>query len=185
MDYSIKLMPVTELTQYVNNPKEHTPEQIKNIAQSITEFGFIWPILLDKENMITAGHGRLLAAKHLGLTEVATMRADHLTEEQVKAFRLADNRLAQANWLEDPLREEMEALVKVGYDLALTGFSDKELNDAMKKAHDPAAPVVEAETSEEADEKFQVLVTCKEEPEQVKLIERLDKEGYQCRALIS
>ena len=185
MNYDIKRMPVEGLRKYVNNPKEHTPEQVRNIARSLEEFGFVWPVLLDKDNTVIAGHGRLQAAELLGMAEVPAMRAEHLTPGQVKAFRIADNRLAVGNWLEDPLRVELEGLADLDFDLGMLGFDDKELNDILKKAwKEDDAPGGEASEGE-APEAFQVLVTCGEEARQVALIERLEKEGYQCRALVS
>lgn len=124
-----KLVSVDKLVPYVNNARTHSPEQINKLRSSLREFGFINPIIIDKDYGVIAGHGRLLAAKEEGMTEVPCVFADHLTEAQKKAYIIADNRMAlDAGWDEELLRVEIEALQADAFDLALTGFDEKELS---------------------------------------------------------
>lgn len=124
-----KLVSVNKLVPYQNNARTHSPEQINKLRSSLREFGFINPIIIDRDYGIIAGHGRLLAAKEEGMTEVPCVFADHLTEAQKKAYIIADNRMAlDAGWDEELLRVEIEALQADAFDLALTGFDEKELS---------------------------------------------------------
>lgn len=115
----------SDLKPYAGNAKIHSPRQIKLLAASIKENGFIAPTLIDKDNEIIAGHGRLDAAKRLGLTEVPTICIDHLTPQQVKAYRIADNRLAElAEWDESLLAIELKQITLEAPELVIsTGFS--------------------------------------------------------------
>lgn len=124
----IEVWPVGKLVPYDKNPRTHSPEQISQIAASIVEFGFLNPILVDTAAGIIAGHGRLQAAKQLGLKQVPVVVLDHLTEAQKRAYVIADNKLAlNAGWDEDLLRSEMAALAAEDFDLPIIGFSDDEL----------------------------------------------------------
>lgn len=124
-----KLVSVDKLVPYQNNARTHSPEQINKLRSSLREFGFINPIIIDRDYGIIAGHGRLLAAKEEGMTEVPCVFADHLTEAQKKAYIIADNRMAMdAGWDEELLRVEIEALQADAFDLTLTGFDEKELS---------------------------------------------------------
>lgn len=136
----IEVWPVDRLRPYARNARTHSPEQIAKIAASIVEFGFTNPILVDSEDGIIAGHGRLAAAQSLGLTELPVIPLDHLTEAQRRAYILADNRLAlDAGWDEALLAEELAALQDDGFDLSLAGFSDEELADLLV-TEDTAGP---------------------------------------------
>ena len=124
-----ELKNVDDLIPYVNNARTHTDEQINKVAASIKEFGFLNPILISDENVITAGHCRLLAAKKLGLKKVPCILENHLTEAQRKAYVLADNKLSlDAGWDEELLRVEIEFLEDYGFNVELTGFSTEELS---------------------------------------------------------
>ena len=119
-----------KLVPYQNNARTHSPEQVMKLRSSMREFGFINPILIDREFNVIAGHGRLMAAKEEGLTSVPCVYVDHLTEAQKKAYILADNRMAMdAGWDEDLLRVELEALQGFDFDMTLTGFDEQELAD--------------------------------------------------------
>ncbi len=132
-----KLVSVYKLVPYQNNARTHSPEQINKLRSSLREFGFINPIIIDKDYGIIAGHGRLLAAKEEGMTEVPCVFADHLTEAQKKAYIIADNRMAlDAGWDEELLRVEIEALQAEAFDLALTGFDEKELSKLFDGGND-------------------------------------------------
>ncbi len=122
---------ITELKPYAKNARTHSAKQIRQIAKSIQQFGFVNPVLIDKENNILAGHGRVEAAKLAGLTEVPAVCISHLTPAQKKAYILADNRLAElAGWDKDILKVELEELQRIDcdFDLTLTGFDTPEID---------------------------------------------------------
>lgn len=133
----MQLVPITKLVPYVNNARTHSPEQINKLRSSLREFGFINPVIIDRDFGVIAGHGRILAAKEEGIAEVPCVFADHLTEAQKKAYIIADNRMAMdAGWDEELLRVEIEALQAQAFDLSLTGFDEKELSDLFKRDGD-------------------------------------------------
>lgn len=136
----MQLVPISKLVPYVNNARTHSPEQVMKLRSSLREFGFINPIVIDRDYGIIAGHGRLLAAKEEGITEVPCVFVDYLTEAQKKAYILADNRMAMdAGWDEELLRVEIEALQGEAFDVSLTGFDEKELADLFKNGSDSDA----------------------------------------------
>lgn len=129
----MQLVPIAKLVPYVNNARTHSPEQINKLRSSIREFGFINPVIIDRDYGVIAGHGRILAAKEEGLAEVPCVFVDHLTEAQKKAYIIADNRMAlDAGWDEELLRVEIEALQAQAFDLSLTGFDAKELTNLFQ-----------------------------------------------------
>ena len=129
----MQLVSIEKLVPYVNNARTHSPEQINKLRSSLREFGFINPVIIDRDFGVIAGHGRILAAKEEGIAEVPCVFADHLTEAQKKAYIIADNRMAMdAGWDEELLRVEIEALQAEAFNLSLTGFDDKELSDLFK-----------------------------------------------------
>lgn len=128
MAQHIELWPVDKLLPYTGNPRTHSEEQISQIAASIDEFGFNNPILVDTMAGVVGGHGRLRAARKLGLTHVPVIVLNHLTEAQKKAYIIADNQLAlNAGWDADLLHIELSALQELDFDLGLIGFEDEEL----------------------------------------------------------
>ena len=136
---------VTELIPYVNNSRTHSDEQVAQIAASIKEFGWTNPILVDGSNGIIAGHGRLLAARKLGYTDVPTIELTDLTETQKKAYIIADNRLAlNAGWDNEMLTIELNDLLADGFALEMLGFDPKELNALLEPE------VIEGLTDEDA-----------------------------------
>ena len=125
----IKEKLVSELIPYVNNSRTHSDEQVAQIAASIKEFGWTNPILIDGDNGIIAGHGRVMAARKLGVDKVPTIQLKDLTEAQRKAYIIADNRLAlNAGWDNEMLKLEFDELKELGFDLELTGFSLDEID---------------------------------------------------------
>ena len=107
----MKLVPIERLVPYANNARTHSPEQINKLRGSLREFGFVSPVIIDKDYGILAGHGRVAAARAEGMESVPCVFVDHLSEAQKKAYILADNRFAlDAGWDEDMMRVEMEAL---------------------------------------------------------------------------
>ena len=134
----IKMFAVTDLRPYERNPKTHPDDQVEMIVRSINEFGWTTPVLIDNDNNVIAGHGRLLAADKIGMTEVPTIRIEHLTPEQVRAYRIADNRLTElGGWDTADLIAELDALKMDDFDVELTGFSLEDL--ARMKPPDEAA----------------------------------------------
>jgi site-specific DNA-methyltransferase (adenine-specific) len=124
----IKTAQVADLIPYARNSRTHSEEQITQIAASIKEFGFLNPVIVDGENGIIAGHGRVMAAKKLGMTELPVVEASHLTDAQRRAYIIADNKLAlNAGWDDEMLRVEFDELTEAGFDLDLTGFSLDEI----------------------------------------------------------
>jgi len=134
---------IDRLRPYERNPRTHSPEQITKIAASLLEFGWTNPILVDGDAGIIAGHGRLLAARELGMTTVPVIELTHLTEAQKRAYVIADNRLAlDAGWDEDLLADELRALEGLDFNLELTGFDLDELHDLLddESAEEVPAP---------------------------------------------
>ena len=130
----MKLVPIDRLVPYINNARTHSPEQINKLRSSLREFGFINPVIIDRDYGVIAGHGRILAAKEEGITEVPCVFADYLTEAQKKAYIIADNRMAMdAGWDEELLRVEIEALQAEAFDVSLTGFDPNEIDDLFKE----------------------------------------------------
>lgn len=124
----MQLVATDKLIPYVNNARTHSAEQINKLRASLREFGFINPVIIDREFNVIAGHGRIAAAKAEGIEEIPCVFADHLTEAQKKAYILADNRMAlDAGWDEEMLKVEIEALQAEDIDISLTGFDEKEL----------------------------------------------------------
>jgi len=117
--------PIDELVPYENNPRTHSPVQLERLVRSLKEFGFTNPILIDKDNNVIAGHGRLQAAHIVGLDTVPTITLSHLTPDQRRAYTIADNQLAlNSGWDDDLLQAELQALGDAGYDLSLLGWGD-------------------------------------------------------------
>ena len=126
----MQLVPLSKLVPYVNNARTHSPEQLTKLRSSLREFGFINPVIIDREFNVIAGHGRIAAAKEEGMEEVPCVFVDYLTEAQKKAYILADNRMAlDAGWDEELLRIEIESLQGADFDVSLTGFEEGELAD--------------------------------------------------------
>ncbi len=126
----MQLIPLGKLVPYVNNARTHSPEQLAKLRSSLREFGFINPVIIDRDFNVIAGHGRIVAAKEEGITEVPCVFVDYLTEAQKKAYILADNRMAlDAGWDEELLRIEIESLQGADFDVSLTGFGEDEIAD--------------------------------------------------------
>lgn len=129
---TVEHWPLDRLIPYARNARTHADDQVAQIAASIVEFGWTNPILVDAEGIVVAGHGRLLAARRLAIETVPVVVLGHLTPAQRRAYVIADNKLAlNAGWNEELLAAELHALNGEGFDLALTGFSDAELEALM------------------------------------------------------
>lgn len=132
---TIELLPTAGLVPYARNARTHSPGQVAQIAASIREFGWTVPVLVDGQNGIIAGHGRVMAAQALGMTEVPCVRLAHLTDRQRRAYILADNKLAlNAGWDDDLLQLQLEELQAEDYDLGLTGFDLGEIEALLSDA---------------------------------------------------
>ena len=134
---AIELRPVTSLKPYANNARRHSKKQIRQIAESIRRFGFTNPVLIRDDGGIIAGHGRVMAAKELGLETVPTLKLSHLTPEEVRAYVIADNKLAlNAGWDNEMLAIEFQALIDSEFDLSFTGFSLAEIDLTFDQARE-------------------------------------------------
>lgn len=145
-ELNIKYMNIRDLKPYKKNAKKHSKEQVEQIANSIKEFGFTQPVIIDKNNEVVAGHGRILGAKKAGLKQVPTVCLEELTEEQIKAYRLIDNKLNESEWNNDLLNTELSELWDAGeVDMTLFDFNmdnlfeepkEKEVKFKTKEKHD-------------------------------------------------
>ena len=173
---------VIDLIPYVNNARTHSPEQVTQIAASIKEFGFCNPVLIDGNNGIIAGHGRVMAAQKLGMESVPTIELSHLTDTQRKAYILADNRLAElSGWDDELLRLELGELQGLDFNLELIGFGDFDfsIDDDSEETSDTIDEGIEYK------EKFSVLIECQNENDQQEIYSKLIEQGYTCKVLVN
>jgi ParB-like chromosome segregation protein Spo0J len=171
---------VSQLVPYAQNARTHTPDQVDLVARSIREFGFTMPVLVDEANGIIAGHARVMAARLLGLPEVPVIIARNWPEDRKRAYVLADNKIALGSgWDDELLRQELEALRKVDFDIGLTGFSDKDLDKLFAIADEPDT------TAQLTGLSYAVVIRCRDEAHQTELLARFEKEKLECDALIS
>lgn len=179
----LRYQPVERLIPYARNARTHSETQVAEIAGSMVEFGFTNPILVDEEGGIIAGHGRVLAARQLGMVEVPTITLRGLSKAQRRAYVLADNKLAlNAGWNEELLALELQDLRDAGYNLALTGFGEQEVAAILKVAADgPADPL--GENGFKHTGQFGVIVTAVDEAEQERIYDELTGQGYECKVV--
>lgn len=171
----IEFVSVAELLPYAANARTHSPEQVKQIVDSILEFGFTNPVLIDANNELVAGHGRVMAAKELGHDLVPCIRLGHLTELQIRAYRLADNKIAlNSGWDDSLLKAEIEALQKLDVDLQIAGFGADEIAKLIEGIKAPNKNVNITPTHE-------VIAECADEMEQQKVYQLLIEGGFKCR----
>ena len=154
----VERRPLDKLIPYVNNARTHSEEQVAQIAASMREWGWTNPVLIDEAGMIIAGHGRVMAARKLGLTEAPVMVAEGWSEAQKKAYVLADNKLAiSSDWNASLLSTELKGLDELGFDLTLTGFTVGEMTALFFEPD--FAPGTEGEQGK-LDELAPKIVTC-------------------------
>jgi ParB-like chromosome segregation protein Spo0J len=171
---------VLKLIPYINNARTHSESQINQIAASIKEFGFRNPILVDGENGIIAGHGRVMAAKKLGLTTIPYIDCSDLTEAQKKAYIIADNKIAlNAGWDEELLKLELEDIEVSDIDMELLGFSDEELKRLIGVED---ADTEEGEITDDGNRNL-LLVEFINESELQKIFEELKERGFECKIM--
>lgn len=168
---NITYRPIKELKPYKKNAKKHNKEQVEQIANSIKEFGFTQPVIIDKHDCVVAGHGRILGAKKAGLKQVPTVCLDELTEEQIKAYRLVDNKLNESEWDYSLLDEEIEQLTDMDMDL----FGFDEVVDLTKD--DETKKKVEFEIKE----KYEVHIICKDEKQMEQVFNKVKGYGKECK----
>lgn len=131
---------IKDLKPYKKNAKKHNKEQVEQIANSIKEFGFTQPVIVDKNNEVVAGHGRILGARKAGLKSVPTVCLEDLTEEQIKAYRLVDNKLNESEWDNDLLQQSLEEIAEM--DMEVFGFTIDSLADETVEV-EPDVPFTE------------------------------------------
>jgi ParB-like chromosome segregation protein Spo0J len=171
---------VDSLIPYVNNSRKHSEEQIAQIAASIKEFGWTNPILVDGENGIIAGHGRLMAARKLEMDKVPVIELKHLSDTQRKALVIADNKLAlNSEWEYAILKLELDSLKESDFDMKILGFESEELTNLLFDDIDKPIELKD----EQLDEVYEVAITCKSENEQQSVYDMMIEKGFKCRIL--
>ena len=167
---------LADIKPYEKNPRKND-NAVDEVANSISSFGFKVPIVIDKDNVIVCGHTRYKASKKLGLEVVPCVIADDLTEEQIKAYRLADNKVSElAEWDIDLLGEELEDIFNI--DMSDFGFDLSEGEEEQ-----PTAPTERKDLSDKVGETYEVIIECINEVEQEQVYNKLIGEGYSCRVL--
>lgn len=172
---------VKDLIPYANNARIHSESQIKQIAASIKEFGFINPVIIDDKNGIIAGHGRVLAAELLKIEKVPVIKVDHLSEQQKKAYILADNKLTlNSEWDMQMLSIELLDLKNNDFDINITGFSMPELKSIFGDSDGEGSS---GDNSGEQKTEYLIVIECDNEEQQSKLYQELSDKGYKMRLM--
>ena len=175
---------VVELSPYAKNAKKHPEKQIKQIMRSIEQFGFMTPLLIDSEKNLICGHGRLMAAKRLGMKTVPCVIAEHLTKEQRRAFVHVENRLQEsggAEWDVGILKEEIEDLIaSVDLDMAGVGFSDDEILALVGK-NDDFVPDLSDDDNKIRTIKHRLTIDCEDADQKQELFDELNGRGYKVK----
>ena len=167
----IEQIATDKLIPYARNAKRHDAAQVSKLAGSIREFGFNNPVLIDKDNGIIAGHGRVMAAQKLELKAVPCIRLDHLTDTQRRAYILADNKLAEigGGWDEELLGLELDELALEGIDIDSLGFDEINFDQDDNKK------------DVKIEEQFEVIAECIHEAQQQMVFNILNEKGVKCR----
>jgi hypothetical protein len=182
---AVAYLPVADLVPYVSNARTHSDDQVAQIAASIKEFGFTNPILIDGDKGIIAGHGRLQAARKLGLDTVPTIELSGLSDAQRRAYILADNKLAlNAGWDNELLALELADLADLDFDLSLIGFDDDETAALLDGGGHEAGPAADP-GGIDYKEAFAVLVECRDEGHQKEVFDSLVAGGFACKVLVN
>ena len=164
----VRNISVKDLIPYDRNTKKHDKTQINNVAESIKQYGFVQPIVIDKNNTVVIGHCRLLAAKQLKMKEVPCVCVEDLTEEQVKALRIVDNKSNESEWDFDILPDELAELDLSAFDFDFCVSLDED--DTETKEREEIA----------LNESVSVVVECSDDEEAEAIFEKLSEEGYKC-----
>lgn len=165
---NVEWMSPEDLIPYSKNAKIHLPDQVERIANGIKSFGWTQPIVVDKDNVVVIGHGRLLAAKQLLLEKVPVVKRDDLTDDQIKALRLEDNKTNESAWDFSLLEEELAELAIDGIDMEQFGFELTEGGESEEKQ----IPL---------KEEYQLIVDCDSEADMEKKYNMLQEVGIECR----
>lgn len=174
---------IDNLIPYANNSRTHNDEQVLQIANSIKEFGFTNPILIDEQGGVIAGHGRVLAGKKLGLKQVPTITLVGLTEAQKKAYVITDNKLAlNADWDMDLLKIELNRLEEMDFDLSLTGFDDFELQQ-LENVIDNVSEMEQNVENSVDETKYLLLVEYDSEKQLEKAFDEAQRKGFKCKII--
>ena len=177
-----EMVEVGNIIPYVNNARKHSEKQINQICASIQEFGFLNPCLVDKNNSLIAGHGRIEAATKLGMKKVPCIRLEHLSDSQRKAYIIADNKLAlNSEWDEDLLKLEFEELKELDFSIDIMGFDDVELKKIIGEleAFEPDLP--DENDGSEKEPTFILRVEFSNEDEQQMIFTELRDRGYKVK----
>ena len=200
MKLKVEYADTGSLDEYTGNARTHSEFQVNQIADSIREFGFVNPILIDGSRTIIAGHGRLAAARLLKIAKVPVIRLDHLSERQRKALVLADNKIAlNAGWDFEKLSGELDELAQMDFDLSITGFDEQEIDALLKsteailpsdfsepekisvKGYERSATAEPKKTS--MNDQYGVVVICDGKEEQDAIFEKLVGDGLNCKIM--
>lgn len=165
---------------YANNPRKHSREQVGQIAALIREYGWTQPIVVSPDMTVLAGHGRLMAAKRLKLSEVPILVVDDWNEAKAKAYVIADNKVAlNSGWDLDMLKVEMEQLQADGEDLSLLGFAQDELDSIL--AYGEEEEEQGEDESGDLEDVFEIVIDCDSQEDQWEKLEQLKARGLKCR----
>lgn len=185
--HKVEQRAVAELRASLNNPRLHSDDQIGLIVNSISEWGWTMPILVDEHNEVIAGHGRLAAARRLGIERAPVIVARGWTEAQKRAYRIADNQLTLASeWDPTLLSAELKNLRLESFDLNLMGFPELRLVQFLADEHGAGGAAGDERVAPKLDAmKYAVIVDCDSERDQTAKLKQFEKMGLKCRALIS
>ena len=173
---------IDELIPYINNPRNND-EAVDKVASSIKEFGFKVPIVIDKDNVVITGHTRLLASKKLGLEEVPCIVASDLSKAQIKAFRIADNKVSEySSWNDDLLKIELEQLEEMNFNLDSVNIDFSDFDIAID-LDDVEEDKKRKDLSDDIQSAYEIIIECENEWEQEEMYNRLVGEGIKCRVL--
>jgi hypothetical protein len=173
-DLTTHLRTVESLVPYAKNARQHSDAQIAQIAGSIKAFKFRSPIVVTSDGGIVCGHGRVLAARKLGMAEVPCVYADDLSENERRAYILADNKIAEnATWDQEMLNIELDDLFSQGFDLQIAGFTQEEILHEPEPEPEPKEPSVKVG-------RFEILLQCKDESEQEMIFEEMQTREIKC-----
>jgi ParB-like chromosome segregation protein Spo0J len=171
---TIQYKKIDQLIPYARNSRTHSDAQVAQIAASIKEFGWTNPVLMDGDNGIIAGHGRVLAARKLGQTDIPTIELSHMTDTQKRAYIIADNNLAlNAGWDEDLLALELKDIENLGFDLSIIGFDEAEINP---KNNDDDVIVND-------ESRNLLMIELSSEQELQTIFDEMKERGFECKIL--
>lgn len=177
----VEMWDLDKILPYVNNNKKHPESQIAKIASSMTEFGMDCPVVVEPNGTLIKGHGRLAAARKLGLKQLPTIVRDDLTPAQIKAARIADNKVAESEFDLDALLVELEQLQELDFDLLQTGFDQDELDALFGESEPP----IESSTDPvvDAGDRFLLLLEFNGEEEQQTMFAEMQERGVECKIM--